>query len=187
MALVILLGVLTIGSGLGLMTLSAYLISKAALHPPFAALALAILGVRILGVIRGIFRYLERIVSHETTFRLLTRLRVWFYQAFEPLVPARLLTLTKAGSSEYTSGDLLSRLVADIETFQEFYIRVIAPPMVAIITGGMLWFVLSAFNIRFAVILLVFFLLAGVGLPLLTYLLSRKLGQQMIAPVLPCI
>jgi ATP-binding cassette subfamily C protein CydC len=96
MGLAILLGLLTIGSGLGLMTLSAYLISAAALHPAFSSIALAIVGVRVLGVIRGILRYLERIVAHETTFRLLTRLRVWFYQSLEPLVPARLMTLAKA-------------------------------------------------------------------------------------------
>jgi ATP-binding cassette subfamily C protein CydC len=179
--LAILLGVLTIGSGLGLMTLSAYLISEAALHPSFAALAVAILGVRIFGVMRGILRYQERIVAHETTFRLLTQLRVWFYQALEPLVPARLLACAQVGSMDYTSGDLLSRLVADIDTLQEFYIRVIAPPIVAICIGGIMWFVLGAYAVRFAVMLLSFFLLAGVGVPLLTYLLSRKLGQHMIA------
>ncbi len=163
------------------MTLSAYLISVAALHPPFAAIAVAILGVRIFGVIRGILRYLERVVSHETTFRLLTQLRVWFYRALEPLVPARLSALTKKGSLDYTSGDLLSRLVADIDTLQEFYIRIIAPPVVAILLLSIMWFVLRAYDVRFAMTLLTFSLLAGVGLPLLTYLLSRKLGQRMIA------
>jgi len=181
MGLAMLLGLLTIGSGLGLMTLSAYLIATAALHPAFASIAVAILGVRVLGVVRGIFRYFERIVSHETTFRLLTRLRVWFYQALEPLAPARLLALAKAGSTDYTSGDLLSRLVADIDTLQEFYIRVIAPPAIAILLGIIMWFVLGAFDVRFAITLLAFYLLAGVGIPLLTYLLSGKLGRNMIA------
>lgn len=181
MSLAILLGLVTILSGLGLMTLSAYLISMAALHPPFEAIAVAIVGVRVLGVIRGILRYLERIVSHETTFRLLTQLRVWFYQAIEPFVPARLLTLTKKGSVDYTSGDLLSRLVADIETLQEFYIRVIAPPVVALLLAAIMWFVLRAYNVMFAVTLLSFFLLAGVGIPFLTYLLSRRPGQRIVA------
>lgn len=181
MGLAILLGILTIGSGLGLMTLSAYLISKAALHPAFVTLAVAIIGVRVFGVIRGILRYLERIVSHETTFRLLTQLRVWFYQALEPLVPARLLACARVGSMDYTSGDLLSRLVADIDTLQEFYIRVIAPPAVAILIVSIMWFVLATYHVLFAVTLLAFSLLAGVGVPLLTYLLSRKLGQRIIA------
>jgi ATP-binding cassette subfamily C protein CydC len=181
MTLAILLGLLTILSGLGLITLSAYLISKAALHPPFAALAYAIIGVQFLGIIRGILRYVERIVSHETTFRLLTRLRVWFYNAFEPIVPARILALTTRSSTDFTSGDLLSRIVADIDTLQEFYIRVIAPPVIAILLGVLMWFVLRAYSIMIADTLLIFFLLAGIGLPCLTYLLSRRLGQRMIA------
>jgi ATP-binding cassette subfamily C protein CydC len=181
MGLAILLGLVTILSGLGLMTLSAYLISMAALHPPFEEIAYAIIGVRILGVLRGILRYIERIVSHETTFRLLTRLRVWFYKAFEPIVPARLQALAKRGSVDYTSGDLLSRIVADIDTLQEFYIRVIAPPVIAILLGIMMWFALKSLNMLFAMTLMLFFLLAGVGVPILTYLLSRKLGRRIIA------
>lgn len=180
MGLAILAGLLTIGSGLGLMTLSAYLISVAALHPPFVSIAVAILGVRIFGVLRGILRYLERVVSHETTFRLLTQLRVWFYRSLEPLVPARLSALTKKDPVAYTSGDLLSRLVADIDTLQEFYIRVIAPPVVALLVVSIMWFVLRAYNIVFAGTLLLFALLAGGAVPLLTYLLSRKLGQKMV-------
>ncbi|HLG75452.1 MAG TPA: hypothetical protein VKX46_03505, partial [Ktedonobacteraceae bacterium] len=63
MALATLLGVLTIGCGVGLLTFSGYLISEAALHPSLAVLAVAILSVRIFGIARGIFRYFERLVS----------------------------------------------------------------------------------------------------------------------------
>ena len=91
--LAILLGVVTIGSGVGLMATSAYLISAAALRPSIAALGIAIVGVRFFGIARGVFRYLERYFSHLVTFRLLARLRVWFYQSLEPLAPARLLQL----------------------------------------------------------------------------------------------
>ena len=91
MALAALLGVVTVGSGIGLMATSAYLISAAALHPSIAALGVAIVGVRFFGIARGVFRYLERYVSHSVTFRLLAQLRVWFYQALEPLAPARLM------------------------------------------------------------------------------------------------
>ena len=180
MALASLLGVLTIGSGIGLLTLSAYLISEAALHPSYDALLFAIIGVRLFGIVRGVWRYLERVVSHNESFRLLTRLRVWFYQALEPLAPARLLMRTHVRSREYTSGDLLSRLVSDIETLQEFHVRVIAPPIGAAIIGIIMWFVLGAYNIRFASVLLAFYLLAGAGVPLLMYLLSRKVEQRII-------
>ncbi|MFN2169496.1 MAG: thiol reductant ABC exporter subunit CydC, partial [Anaerolineae bacterium] len=70
MALAVLLGVATIGSGIGLLTTSAYLIAKAALQPSIADLQVAIVGVRFFGISRGVFRYLERLVSHDTTFRL---------------------------------------------------------------------------------------------------------------------
>ncbi|GAC1466265.1 MAG: hypothetical protein PVSMB5_08910 [Ktedonobacteraceae bacterium] len=179
MLLAALLGVLTIGSGIGLLTLSAYLISEVALHPPIAAIAVAMIGVRVFGILRGIWRYLERLVSHDVAFRLLAKLRVWCYQALEPLAPARLMART--GSVDYTSGDLLSRLVADTEMVQEIYVRVISPPMVALFVGLVAWFVLGAYNVSFAITLLTFFLLAGIGVPLLVHLLRRKLGQRMIA------
>ena len=86
-----LLGSLTVASGIGLSATSAYLISAAALHPSVAALQVAIVGVRFFGIGRGIFRYLERLVSHKATFRLLANLRVWFYSALEPLLPARII------------------------------------------------------------------------------------------------
>ena len=97
------LGFATIGSSVGLMTTSAYLIAHAALRPSIADLQIAIVGVRFFGIARGIFRYLERNLSHQINFRLLARLRVWFYRALEPLAPARLM--------QYRSGDHLSRVV----------------------------------------------------------------------------
>ncbi|GHO86619.1 hypothetical protein [Dictyobacter formicarum] len=127
MLLAALLGSCTILSGIGLLTTSAYLISVAALHPSVAALNVAIVGVRFFGIARGTFRYLERLVSHRATFRLLARLRVWFYSALEPLIPAHLLEQMDGQQHELRSGDLLRRAVSDIDTLQNFYIRVLAP------------------------------------------------------------
>src|SRR5215470_16236753 len=89
MLLAMLLGTFTVGCGIALLATSAYLISAAALHPSIAALSVAIVGVRFFGIARGVLRYLERLVSHRATFRLLADLRTWVYQAMEPLVPAR--------------------------------------------------------------------------------------------------
>lgn len=172
MALAALLGVLTVASGVGLMVTSAWLISMAALHPSVAALSVAVVGVRFFGLARAVFRYLERYFSHQITFRLLARLRVWFYRSVEPLAPARLM--------EYKSGDLLSRVVNDIEILQNFYLRVIAPPLVAAVIGLALWFFLGAYNLVFAMVLLGFYLAAGIGVPVLTHLLSRKIGKEMV-------
>jgi ABC-type transport system involved in cytochrome bd biosynthesis fused ATPase/permease subunit len=75
MGLAVLLGFATVAAGIGLMSTSAYLISMAALGPSIADLHVAIAGVRFFGISRGVFRYLERIVSHQVTFELLTRIR----------------------------------------------------------------------------------------------------------------
>ena len=180
MALATFLGVLTIGCGIGLLTFSGYLLSQAALHPSLASLAVAMLGVRIFGVLRGVFRYFERLISHNVTFRLLAQFRLWFYRALEPLAPARLMTRTKTSSMDYTSGDLLSRFVTDIETLQELYVRAISPPLVALVIGIIMWLVLGAYNVVFVLTLLTFFLLAGIGVPLLVYIMSRRLERRIV-------
>ena len=178
--LAILLGCITVGSGIGLLATSAYLISAAALHPSIAVLEIAIVGVRFFGITRGICRYLERYVSHHIAFQLLAKLRVWFFQALEPLAPARLMQLKNDQNNVYASGDLLSRVVADVEILQNFYVRVIAPIVVAGCVAIAMWFFLSSFHVSFAIILLTFYLLVGVGLPLVTYCLSRRSGQRSV-------
>ena len=83
-------------------------------------------------------------------------------------------------SLEFTSGDLLSRLVSDIETLQDFFVRVLAPPLVAALIGIFMWFILGAFQSAFALVFLVFYLLAGVGIPLVMYLMGRTLEERIV-------
>jgi ATP-binding cassette subfamily C protein CydC len=169
MALAVLLGAGTIGAGIGLMAASAYLISAAALHPSIAELNLAIVGVRFFGIARAGLRYLERLAAHSISLRLLTALRVWFYNALEPLAPARL--------QPYRSGDILTRAVADIDTLQDFYVRVLAPPLVALVIalgmGAFLW----QFDARLAVVLWGAWLAAGIGLPALARRAAHHVTQ----------
>ena len=172
MLLAAFVGFLTIGSSIGLMMTSAYIIAKAALHPSIADLQVGIVGVRFFGIARGIFRYLERLISHETTFRLLARFRVWFYRALEPLAPARLM--------RFRSGDLLNRIISDIQTLEHFYVRVIAPPLVAVFISALMWLLLGIFNPLFSVLLLVFHLIAALAVPLLSYLYSHDLGGRIL-------
>jgi len=172
-ALSVLLGTLTIGSNVSLMGTSAWLISTAALHPSIAALQVAIVGVRFFGISRGVFRYTERLVSHEVTFRLLSRLRVWFYEKLEPLAPARLM--------EYRAGDLLARIIGDVETLENFYVRVVAPPLVALLTAMGVSIFLASFYPLLATALIGFFLGLGLILPLISQLLSRRPGKALIA------
>jgi thiol reductant ABC exporter CydC subunit len=173
MALAALLGFATIGSSIGLMATSAYIIAAAALHPSIAALQVAIVGVRFFGIARGILRYLERYVSHQVTFRLLARLRVWFYTGLEPLAPARLM--------RYRSGDLLSRVVADIDSLQNFYVRGIAPPVAAALVGALMWVFMRGFNASLAWVTLTGLALAGLGVPILAHWLGRAPGKRILA------
>jgi ATP-binding cassette subfamily C protein CydCD len=171
-ALAVLTGFATILSSIGLMTTAAYIISAAALHPSIADLQVAIVGVRFFGIARGLFRYLERYVSHQVTFRLLARLRVWFYAALEPLAPARLMS--------FHSGDLLARILNDIQTLESFYVRVVAPPLVAVLVGLTTCLFLARFSARLALALLLFMTIGGVGIPLLARRLGRRPGEQAI-------
>ena len=172
-ALSVLLGFATIGSGVGLMAMSAYLISRAAVVSSVAELSLAIAAVRLFALSRATLRYVERYLTHLTTFRILTRLRVWFYSALEPLAPARL--------QQYRSGDLLTRVVADIETLEDFYVRVVTPPIVAALVTALACAILGAFDVWLAVALLLFLALTGVALPLVTQWLGREPSGALIA------
>jgi ATP-binding cassette subfamily C protein CydCD len=171
-ALSVLLSTLTIGSSVALIGTSAWLISTAALHPSVADLGVSVVGVRFFGITRGLFRYLERLVSHNVTFRLLARLRVWFYEKLEPLVPARLL--------DYKSGDLLARVIGDVETLENFYVRVISPSFTAILIGLIVAVFFASFFPAIAFVLIGFFLILGLFLPLLAQAASHASGQQLI-------
>ena len=166
-----LLGALTIGASISLMSTSAYLISMAALHPSIAAISVAVVGVRFFGISRGVFRYLERLAAHSLTFKVLARLRVWFYQAIEPLAPAR-LTASR-------SGDLLNRIISDVETLDNLYVRVLAPPLVAVIVILSMAVFMSSFSPWLGLILAAFLLAIGAGLTALSLGLNHKPGQML--------
>ncbi len=168
MALAALIGFATTGSGIGLLMTSAYIIAKAALQPPMVTLQLGIAGVRFFGLARGVFRYAERLISHNITFKILAKLRVWFYDAIEPLAPARLM--------HFKSGDLLQRVVDDIQSLENIYTRVLGPPLTALLVAALMWFLLGVYSLQAALIILCFHTLAGIGVPLLTRQLSRGLS-----------
>ncbi|HZK56598.1 MAG TPA: thiol reductant ABC exporter subunit CydC [Desulfosporosinus sp.] len=170
--LALILSTLTITSHIGLMATAAYLLARAALHPPILDLMVTIVGVRFFGLSRAVFRYVERYVSHDVTFRVLNQIRVKFYQGLEPLAPARLLN--------FRSGDLLSRIVADVELQQNFYLRVFAPPLVALLVLTGYGIFLARFDVRFTCILAACFLLAGLGIPWGIKVLSHGVGRQLV-------
>jgi ATP-binding cassette subfamily C protein CydCD len=170
-ALSVLLGALTIGCGVALMATSAYLISAAALQPSIADLSVAIVGVRAFGLARGVLRYLERVVSHDVTFRVLAQVRTWFYQALEPLAPASL--------QQRRSGELLTHIVSDVEALQDFYVRGFYPFLVAFLAGAGVLFFFGAFSWGLALTMLLFLLLYGAALPWLIHTLAGIYAEDL--------
>jgi ATP-binding cassette subfamily C protein CydCD len=168
----VLLGTLTVLSGVGLLAVSAYLISYAALAPSIAELQVAVVGVRFFGITRGLFRYLERLVSHDLTLRLLGSLRLQFYRQLEPLAPARL--------QRYRSGDLLQRIGADINHLEGFYVRAIAPVLEACLVGLVVGGFFSRYSLDFTLAWWIVMAVGGIGLPLFMRLAGRGPGKGQV-------
>ena len=101
------LGALAVAFGVALMTAAGYLISRAAELPPILSLTTVIVVVRFLALARPLARYLERLASHDLALRALGRTRGAVYERIEPLAPA--------GLAAFRRGDLVSRLVADVD------------------------------------------------------------------------
>ncbi|AOV17112.1 thiol reductant ABC exporter subunit CydC [Acidihalobacter aeolianus] len=129
-------------------------------------------GIRGLAILRTGGRYLERLITHEATLRLLARLRVWFYEHLEPLAPARI--------QYYRGGDLLSRIRADIDTLDNFYLRVLAPTAAAVVGTALLFGFMALFSMRIALIDLAGLALAGAVLPLLAQRAGRRPGRNAV-------
>ncbi|MDF1612177.1 thiol reductant ABC exporter subunit CydC [Stygiobacter electus] len=173
MILAALMSFLTVGSGIGLMMTSSYIIASAAIQTPIYQLQVAIVGVRFFGISRGVFRYLERYISHEVTFRLLAKLRLWFFKSIEPLIPSK--------KKDLTSSDLLSRSIEDIESLEHIFVRVISPPFVFVAVSFLMFYLLNLFSLKYSLIFISVFYLSAIGIPALTFLLSNKLGKEIIS------
>jgi ATP-binding cassette subfamily C protein CydC len=150
---------------------SAWLLSKAALHPSIAAISVAVVGVRAFGVARATLRYLERLASHDVTLRLLARLRVAVYRALVPLAPARL-----AG---HRSGDLLGRVIEDVAALETLYVRVIGPSLAAVAVAALVVLVLWPFGPPLAAAAVLGLAASGTAFPWLAWRLGRGPGRRL--------
>jgi thiol reductant ABC exporter CydC subunit len=169
-ALAATLGALTVLFGVGLMATAGYLISRAAERPAVLSLMVAIVGVRFFGLGRPVMRYLERLTSHDVALRALGGVRTRFYRRIEPLAPAQLYC--------YRKGDLLSRMVADVDALQNVYLLGLGPPLVALVAGAVSVGAATAL-VPGAGLVLAFGLLAGgVGVPALSGYLARRGGSR---------
>ncbi|MFB7654158.1 MULTISPECIES: thiol reductant ABC exporter subunit CydD [unclassified Streptomyces] len=173
LALGLLLGSLALGSAVGLMATSGYLISRASEQPPVLYLMVAVTATRAFGIGRAVFRYAERLVTHDAVLRMLADTRVAVYRRLERLAPA--------GLRRTRRGDLLSRLVADVDALQDYWLRWLLP------AGGAV--VVSAASVGFTAwllpeagaVLAAGLLAAGAGVPLVTGAVARR-AERRLAP-----
>lgn len=175
MLLGMLLALITVLANVGLLALAGWFISSMALAGAaqvsmnyFTPGAL----IRGAAITRTAGRYGERLVTHEATFRLLTQLRVWFYEKLEPLAPAVL--------QYYRSGDLVSRIRADIDTLNNLYLRILVPIGVALLASLILVAALAYYHPLLALVELSLLLLAGVLIPWLLHWLNQSTSAQLV-------
>ncbi|MZG14492.1 thiol reductant ABC exporter subunit CydD, partial [Streptomyces sp. SID5914] len=173
LTLALLLSSLALGSAVGLMATSGYLISRASEQPPVLYLMVAVTATRAFGIGRAVFRYAERLVSHDAVLRMLADTRVAVYRRLERLAPA--------GLHRSRRGDLLSRLVADVDALQDYWLRWLLPAGSALFVsvasvGFTAWLLPEA-----GAVLAVGLLAAGVGVPLVTAAVARR-AERRLAP-----
>ncbi|OKK18220.1 ABC transporter [Streptomyces sp. CB00455] len=167
------LGALAVGCSVGLMAVSGWLISRASEQPPVLDLMVAVTATRAFGMGRAVFRYAERLVSHDAVLRMLADLRVCVYRRLERIAPA--------GLREHRRGDLLTRLVADTDALQDYWLRWLLPVGTAVLVGTgsvafTCWLLPEA-----GTALAVGLLAAGVGVPLISGACARR-AERRLAP-----
>ncbi|MEU5266599.1 thiol reductant ABC exporter subunit CydD [Amycolatopsis sp. NPDC021455] len=166
LALACLAATAALGCGVALTATSSWLIASAALHPPVLSLMVAIVAVRTFGLAKGLFRYVERLLSHDVALRALAELRVRVW--------AQLVRIGPAGTARLRRGDLLHRLVSDVDSQQDVLVRGLVPGVstfaVLAATAVTLGLILPAAGLAAAAGLAV----AGVLAPVVAALAARR-------------
>jgi ABC-type transport system involved in cytochrome bd biosynthesis fused ATPase/permease subunit len=169
-AVSVLLGALTVLVGVGLMATAGYLISRAAEHPAVLSLTTAIVAVRFFGLARPLARYADRLWSHDLALRALGQVRARFYEAVEPLAPA--------GLEAFRRGDLMTRMIGDVDALQGLYLRGLGPPLVALAAGAVCVGTTAAFLPAAGAVLAAGLVLAGVAAPAVAGRLNTSAGRR---------
>ncbi|MDD2534697.1 MAG: thiol reductant ABC exporter subunit CydC [Eubacteriales bacterium] len=169
-ASVLLIGLAVIFSSVGLLATSAWLITFCAVTPMIAEILVPVVYVRLFGLLRGLLRYAERLISHETTFRLLGDLRVTLYRVISRRSLPDIMRL------DHT--DAFNRLVDDIERLQDFYLRTFNPVLTALLTALMGYFLLLNWGTQEALIFVGIYGATLLILPGIVYGLTAGLSRQ---------
>ncbi len=171
----VVLAIVTLLASIGLLTLSGWFLSASAVAG-FAGLysfnyMLPAAGVRGTAITRTAGRYFERLVSHDATFRVLQHLRVTTF--------SKLLPLSPAGLARYRQGELLNRVVADVDTLDHLYLRVISPMVGALVVIVVVTLGLSLLDADIALVLGGIMLLTLCLLPPLFYRAGKPTGENL--------
>jgi ATP-binding cassette, subfamily C, bacterial CydC len=166
----LLLATATIITGIGLMSSSGYLISRAAQRPMLVDLFMVTAAVRFFGISRAVVRYFERVVSHELTFNILSSMRSLLFRKLD--------ALSLKWMMGRRSGDLLARLVTDLDTLQNVYLRIISPSIVAVFISAITCVALWFFDPVLSLATLLFLLVSGIALPVLAVHLTKGIGKN---------
>jgi thiol reductant ABC exporter CydC subunit len=162
-------GAAATGCGVGLLAVSGFLLARASQHPAIIAISVAVVAVRALSIGRGVSRYLERLASHDVAFRVLAQVRVAIWRRLEALAPA--------GLALFRSGDLLARLVSDVDTTQDLFIRGLTPVLTATLVGGGAVTVCLVILAPAAAVLAAGLLTAGLAVPLAGAAVARRAAR----------
>lgn len=153
-----------------LLATSGFMLARAAQHPSIVAISGAVVAVRGFSVGRGVFRYAERLGTHDVAFRVLADVRVAIYRRLERLAPA--------GLSALRSGDLLARLISDVDVTQDLFVRGIAPPLAAAMAGSGAVVACLVILVPAGGLLAAALLLGGVAVPLAAAAADRRARQR---------
>ena len=178
MSVGLLLTIITLMAGIGLLSLSGWFLSATAVAGLTIVTAQSFNfftpagGVRFLSIARTASRYGERLATHEATFKLLTELRVWAWRKLLPLSAKNLQGLRR--------GDMLNRLVADIDTLDHLYLRLLTPMAASLLMTGLLYLFLAWFDAKLALSLCLFLVAVWLVMPLLFYRLGHAPSRTML-------
>ncbi|HDS7121990.1 TPA: cysteine/glutathione ABC transporter ATP-binding protein/permease CydC [Klebsiella michiganensis] len=170
----IVLAIVTLLASIGLLTLSGWFLSASAVVGVAGIYSfnymLPAAGVRGAAIIRTAGRYFERLVSHDATFRVLQHLRVFTF--------SKLLPLSPAGLARFRQGELLNRVVADVDTLDHLYLRVISPLVGALVVILVVTVGLSVLDVTLALTLGGIMLLTLLVMPPLFYRAGKPAGES---------
>ncbi len=166
----ILVGVVGSLVALGMFFLSGYMITQSALGAPLFALMVLIVSVKMFGFLRAVARYIERLLSHRTTFTMLRDVRVQFFKKLLPVVPDVY--------RKFNSSDLIARMIGRVESLQNIYLRVYYPPVVIGLTAIVTMVTIFYFSYIHAVIICLSMIATLIVIPWLSAKRARILKRQ---------